>query len=95
MSCSWGALAKYGTGGEFHLERRAFAQGRLDPNAAAVHFNNLFCDGETETRATFCLGVKSVHFMELLEDLVAMIYRNARPSVEFPFLSFVSFRASW
>src|SRR5262252_7236459 len=59
-SCSWGALPKFGAGGQFHLEGRALTQGRFDPNATAVHLHDLLGYGETQTSATLGFGVGAV-----------------------------------
>jgi hypothetical protein len=49
------------------LEGRALAQGRLDPDASAVHLNDLLGDGKPEASVAFGLGVGTINLMELLE----------------------------
>ena len=53
-------LPEFGTRGEFHLKRRAFARRRLHPDAAAMHLHDLFGNGEAKTGATLCLGKGAV-----------------------------------
>ena len=48
----------------------ALQQLRLDPNAAAVHLDDLLGDGEPEARAALRLGKGAVDLVELLEDPV-------------------------
>jgi hypothetical protein len=71
------ALLKFGARGYLHLERRSLAYRRLDPNAAAVHLNDLLGDGEPEASATSGLGQRVVDLMELLKDASALVIGNA------------------
>src|SRR5262245_27558677 len=66
---------------QLHLKRRTFAERRLDPDVAAVHFHNLFGDGETKAGAALGLGVGTIDLVELLEDARLVLLRNAGPSV--------------
>ena len=67
--------------GKLHLEGRALAQGRLDPDAAAVHLDDLLGDGEPEAGAALGLGVGVVDLVELLEDAGQLICGDARAGV--------------
>src|SRR5215470_17686008 len=66
--CSCYGLAVFGVDRQLHLKRRTFAERRLHPNAAAMHFHNLLGDGEAKPRTAFRLGVRAVDLVELLED---------------------------
>jgi hypothetical protein len=44
-----------GTRGKLHLECRALAQSRLDPDATTVHLHDLLGDGEAQTGAPLAL----------------------------------------
>src|SRR5215831_12345933 len=70
-------LAELGASRELHLEGRAFAQGRLDPDAAAVHFHDLLGYCETEASTALCFGVGAVNLVELLEDARLMFRGDA------------------
>src|SRR5262245_9859009 len=61
-------LPKLSTGRELHLERRALAQGRFDPNTPTVHLHDLLGDGEPEAGASLGLSVGTVDLMELVKD---------------------------
>src|SRR5215831_15435382 len=78
---SWGALAELGADRQLHLKRRAFAQGRLDPNPAPVHFDDFFGDGKAQSGTALGLGVRAVHLMELLEDAGLVLFGNAWPRI--------------
>jgi len=81
---SWRSLLKLGTGGQFHLEGRALAQGRLDPDAAAVHFDDLLGDEslaqnkklvlKTDVAKSLPIGIGVAHKIEehLREALLVM-----------------------
>jgi hypothetical protein len=75
---SWRPLLKLGARGEFHLEGRALANCRLNPDAAAVHLDDLLGNGETKPGAALGLGVGAVDLMELLEDAGLVFDVNAR-----------------
>jgi hypothetical protein len=70
-----------GARGNLHLEGRTLAQGRLDPNATAVHLHNLLGDGEPQTGAALGLGVGAVDLVELLENSRLMFLGDARTRV--------------
>src|SRR5262245_57413095 len=78
---SWGALAQLGADRQLHLKGRAFAQDRLDPNPAAVHLDDLLCNGEPEACAALGLGVRAVHLMELFEDAGLVLFGNTWPRI--------------
>src|SRR5215469_6097023 len=78
---SWRPLLKLGASRELHLERRTLAQGRLDPNAPAVHLDDLLGDGEPEAGAALGLGKGAVDLMELLEDARPLVLGNAGPRI--------------
>jgi hypothetical protein len=50
---------------------------RLNPDAPAVHLDDLSGNGETEPRATLGTGVRAVDLPELLEDVLALVGRDA------------------
>jgi len=54
------------------MERRALTQRRLDPNAPAVHLDDLSRNGETEPRAAPGACVRAVNLAELLEYAFAL-----------------------
>src|SRR5262249_3624783 len=72
-----GELPEFGASGELNLEGRALAQGRLNPNAAAVHLDDLFGDGKSKARAALGLGVGAVDLMKRLEDAGLGLFGNA------------------
>src|SRR5262249_32984699 len=74
-------LAVFGVDRQLHLKRRTFAERRLHPNAAAMHFDNLLGDGEAKPRTAFRLGVRAVDLVELLEDARLVLLRDAGPGV--------------
>ena len=80
-ACSWGALAKFRPGGEPHVEGRAMAKGRHDPDAATVHLDDLSGDGKPEPGPALGLGVGAVHLVELLEDAHLMLFGDARARI--------------
>jgi hypothetical protein len=55
-------------GWDLHLDGRALAQGRLNPDASNVHLHDLLGDGEPKASAALGLGVRIVDLMELFED---------------------------
>src|SRR5262249_20661576 len=67
--------------GELHLKRRAFARRRHHPDAATVHLDDLFGDGETKARAALGLGKGTVDLVELIEDPALLVDRYAGPGV--------------
>src|SRR5215475_3972652 len=74
-------LSEFGARGNFHLERRALAYRRLDPDATTMHLNDLLGDGEPETSATSGLGQRAVDLVELLEDASSLVIGNAWPRI--------------
>src|SRR5215468_4041745 len=50
-ACSCGTVGGCGAHGQLHAERRALTDTRLDPNAPAVHLDNLFRNRKTKPRA--------------------------------------------
>ena len=60
-----------------HLERRALAYRRLDPDTTAMHLHNLFGDGETQTGAALGLGVRAIDLMKLVKDARLMFRGDA------------------
>src|SRR5215831_8232739 len=78
---SWRWPPEFGARGQLHLEGRAPTQGRLHPDAPAVHLDNLLGNGEPEARAAFGLGKRAVDLMELIEDPILLIKGYARSGV--------------
>src|SRR5262245_32297588 len=78
---SCGTSGDLGPYGQLHAERRTLTQRRLDPNAPAVHLDDLSGNGETEPRATLGARVRAVDLAELLEDVLAFLQRNAGPGI--------------
>src|SRR5262249_54561042 len=78
---SLGVPAQFGARGQFHLERRSFAQRRHHPDAAAVHLDDLLGDGEPEACAALGLGKRAVDLMEFIEDPTLLVERYAGPGV--------------
>ena len=76
-----GGLPGFGADGKLHLEGRALAERRFDPDATAVHLDDLLGDGEAEAGPALRLGVGVVDLMELLEDAAQLLSRNAGASV--------------
>src|SRR5262245_2488626 len=81
-ACSEGALPKFGARGNLHLERRALAYGRLDPDATTMHLDDLLGDGEAQTCASLGLSKRAVDLMELFEDVRLLHGRNAGTRVD-------------
>jgi hypothetical protein len=63
------------------MKGRAFAHGRLDPEAAAVHLDDLLSDRKPEAGTALGLGIGVVHLMELLEDAGLVLFGYSRTSV--------------
>ena len=63
------------------MEGRSLPQRRFNPNAPAVHLDDLLGDGETEARTALGLGVGTVDLMELLENARLMFHGNAWPRI--------------
>src|SRR5262249_15556658 len=80
-ACSLGELLKFGARGNLHLEHRAPAYRRLNPDATTMHLNDLLGDGEPETSATSGLGERAVDLMELLEDAGLVLFGNTWPRI--------------
>jgi len=78
-TCSWHALSGLGANGPLHLNGRALAQGRLDPEVTAVHLNNLLGDSEAKACSAFDLRVRAIDLMELLEVAGLMLFRKPGP----------------
>src|SRR5215467_1019289 len=76
-------LPKLRTDRQLHLKSRAFAEDRFHPNASTVHLHDLFCDGESQTRAALRLGDRAVHLMEVLKDSPLVLLRYARSCVRY------------
>src|SRR5499426_1156637 len=70
-----------GARGNLHLEGRTLAQRRLDPNATAMHLDDLLGNGEPQAGAALGLGVGAVDLVELLEDARLVLLRNAGSGV--------------
>jgi hypothetical protein len=66
----WRPLLKLGAGGKLHLEGRTLTDGQLDPNAAAVHFDDFLAMTRPRPVPPFASGVGAVDLVELLEDPV-------------------------
>src|SRR5262249_29408987 len=69
----WSKLPEFGTNGELHLKRRAFAQRRLHPDAPTVHLDDLLGDSEAKARATLGLGNRAIDLVELIENPILLI----------------------
>src|SRR5262245_46705974 len=67
---------EFGTRGEFHLKRRAFARRRFDPDAPAVHLDDLLRDGEAEAGTTLGFGKRTVDLVELIEYAGLLLLRD-------------------
>jgi hypothetical protein len=67
MRCDLGSSRSGSASGNLHLERRALTQVRLDPDAAAVHLDNLLSDGKAETSAALGLGKRAVDLVKLIK----------------------------
>src|SRR5262249_34915677 len=80
-ACSCHGLAIFGLDRQLHLEGCTFAERRLNPNAAAMHLDDLLGDGEPETSATSGLGQRAVDLVELLEDASSLVIGNAWPRI--------------
>src|SRR5262245_36488792 len=76
-----GRLSEFGARGELHLKRRSFARRRHHPDAAAVHFDDLLCDGEPEARTALGFGEGTVDLVELVEDPTLLVEWYAGPGV--------------
>jgi hypothetical protein len=74
-------LPQFGARGNLHLERRALAQCRLHPDAAAVHLDDLLGDGQPQTCAALGLGIGAVHLVELVKDPALMFGGDTRACV--------------
>ena len=53
----------------------------FDPDAAAMHLNDLLGDGEAEAGTSFSFRVGAVDLVELLEDPRPLVLRNAGAGV--------------
>ena len=53
----------------------------LDPDATAVHLDDLLGDGEAEPGSALGLGVGVVHLVELVEHAGQLVLRDARAGV--------------
>src|SRR5262245_61304104 len=73
-SCRTGGC---GTHGELQPERRALTHRRLDPNAPAMHFDNLSRNGKTQARAALGARVRAVDLAEFLEYPLAFFRWDA------------------
>src|SRR5689334_15849645 len=62
-------------------ECRAFADLGLDPEAAAVHFDDALGDGEAEPGAALLLGGRGIGLLKLLEDLGLVLLGDARSGI--------------
>src|SRR6516165_6857519 len=67
--------------GKLQMKNCTLAQGRLDPDAAAVHLDNLLGDGQAKPSATLCPSARTIHLVEFLEDALLLLEWNARPRV--------------
>src|SRR5215831_4680143 len=76
-----GNLAGLGARGKLHTERRALAYRRFDPDAPAVHLNDLLGDGEAEAGASLGLGKGAVDLVELLKDPRPLVLGNTWPRI--------------
>src|SRR5215475_13407 len=74
-------LSEFGARGNLHLERRALAYCRFDPDATTMHLNDLLGDGEPKTSATSGFGQRAVDLVELLEDASSLVIGNAWPRI--------------
>src|SRR5216684_4686003 len=54
--------------GDGEMELRAAADFAFDPDAAAMHFDDVLGNGQTEARAACLAGARGVHAIEALED---------------------------
>src|SRR4029434_2486092 len=79
QECAYSCCTSGGCGahGQLHAERRALTQRRLNPDAPAVHLDNLSRNRKTEPRAALGTRVRAVDLAELLEDPLAFFGRNA------------------
>src|SRR6516164_6666378 len=57
------------------------AQGRLDPDAAAVHLDNLLGDGQAKPRPALSPSARTIHLVKFLEDALLLVEWNARACV--------------
>ena len=64
-----------------YTERRALTHFRLDPNAPAMHLDNLSRNGEAQPRPTLGTGVRAVDLAELFEDPLALFRWDARAGI--------------
>src|SRR5262249_239820 len=78
---SWHGPPEFGARGEFHLEGRAIPERRFDPNAAAVHLDDLPGACEPQTGPALGLGVGTVDLVEPLKDAGLVLFGNAWPSI--------------
>ena len=62
-------------------ERRALAENRLDRDGAAVHLDEPLRDREAKPGAALLAGRAAVDLLELLEDALLVVRRDARPGV--------------
>src|SRR5262249_8996480 len=74
-------LPKFGARGNLHLERRALANRRFDPNAPAVHLDDLLRNGEAKAGTTLGFGERTVDLMELIEYADLLLLRDSWPCV--------------
>jgi len=68
---------EFGASRELHLEDRTLPKRRFDPNAAAVHLDDLLGNRESEAGAALGLGKRAVDLVELLKDARLLLLGNA------------------
>src|SRR5262249_35007582 len=78
---SFGCPGGLGTHRQLQAEGRTPTYDRLDPETAAMHFDNLFGNRQSEPGATLSPGTRAVHLMELVEDALTLLILDARAGV--------------
>src|SRR5580698_6403020 len=73
-----GELSRYRYG---ERELRAFTDDAIDPQVAAVGFDDMFRDGKAQAGTAGFAGTGSVHAIEALEDAFFIGGRNADAGV--------------
>jgi len=57
------------------------AEAGFYPDSSTMHLHNALYDGETQSRASLCLGDRVIHLLEFLEDSGLIGFVDARPRV--------------
>src|SRR5262249_61890338 len=77
QECVYSCGVGRGAHGQLHAERRALTDSRLDPNAPAMHLDNIPRNGKTQPRSALGARVRAVDLAEFLEDPLAFFDRDS------------------